>query len=140
MSLIQSYKATQKGFSPLLFQKHWQVAILSYVSFQNIKNIDKVEVHTQTDEVFLLQSGSVILISAQIKNKTISKWEVVLMKPNVIYNIPRDLWHNMAMKKDSSVFIVEKRDTHKNDVQYHSLSKEEISKMRSMVKKEWNNV
>ena len=134
---IEKYVPVKKGFSPLFLQKEWQVAILSFMKSQKIENIDKVEMHKATDEVFLLSHGPALLITAEIVRKKVISYKLELMKPDVIYNIPKKVWHNLVMKEDTVVFIVEKRDTHKNDVTYHYLQEDEKKLLQSKMKKYW---
>ena len=101
---------------------------------QRTDNINKVEVHNHTDEVFVLLKGKAILILAEFKEK-IPVFQVLLMEPLVTYNIPRGSWHNIAMEEKSEVLIVEKSETHLNDVSYIELSPDEIAELRKKLTK-----
>lgn len=124
MEIIEKYIAKDKGYHPLLIREGWQVAQLNYTDIHDIKNIDKVDIHHHTDEVFILIKGKAVLIGATfITGKPV--FEVELMKPNVTYNIPQKTWHNIAMEKGSEVIIVEKSNTHLSDFEFHYLTVEE---------------
>ena len=128
MKLIETYKIEEEGYHPFLISDGWQVAKLNYMKEQHINNIDKIEVHFQTDEVFLLIKGKAVLILAEIvEDKPI--FELELMKRNVIYNVPKNTWHTIAMEKGSEVLIVEKSNTHLGDFEYKDLSKDKMAEL-----------
>ena len=134
MSLIESYSIKDEGYSPFLISDGWQVAQLNYIDDQHINNIDKIEVHYQTDEVFVLLEGRAILITVNIINDELI-FEANLMKPHVTYNIPKGVWHNIAMEKECEVLIVEKSNTHINDVAYRLLKESQIVDLRFKLEK-----
>ncbi len=134
MSLIETYTTTKEGYHPFLIRDGWQVAQLNYIKDQHISNMNKIEIHRKTDEVFMLLKGKSVLISVKIINgKPIFKAD--LMKPHITYNIPQNVWHNIAMEKGSEVLIIEKSNTHLNDVEYLYLSNKQIDKLRLEVEK-----
>ena len=85
--------------------------------------IKKIDVHHHTDETFLLQEGQAILIAAEMQQDKIS-FEVIHMKPKVLYNIPRGCWHNIALSTNAEVSITENADTHLGDFEFHYLTDE----------------
>ena len=134
MSLIEIYSTAEEGYHPFLIREGWQVAQLNYSKNQHIKNICKIEVHRNTDEVFVSLKGQPILITANLINEEPS-FKVNVMKPYVIYNIPQNVWHNIAMEKGSEVLIIEKSNTHVNDVEYLHLTEKQIAELRVIVEK-----
>lgn len=133
MSLIETFSTTEEGYHPLLIREGWQVAQLNYIEDQHISNIYQIEVHRNTDEVFVLLKGMAILILAKmIEGEPI--FEAVLMKPKITYNIPQNVWHNITMEKGSEVLIIEKSNTHLNDVEYLHLTEKQIINLRVAVK------
>ena len=132
MKLIETYKIEEEGYHPFLIREGWQVAQLNYLDELHIKNIKKIEVHFQTDEVFLLLKGKAVLILAEIlEDEPI--FELELMKSNVIYNVPKNTWHNIAMEKGSQVLIVEKSNTHLGDFEHKYLSANKLDELRIKV-------
>ena len=117
MSLIETYTTTKEGYHPFLIREGWQVAQLNYIKDQHIRNINKIEIHRKTDEVFMLLKGKSVLISVEIINGG-PTFKADLMKPHITYNIPQNVWHNIAMEKGSEVLIIEKSNTHLSDVEY----------------------
>lgn len=136
MSNIQEFETKQYGFFPYMKTQSWQVAILNFLDTQDLLSIDKVEVHRNTDEVFLLSHGSATLVTVDIVETQTKNWHCVSMEHGVIYNVPCGVWHNISMSKDAKVFIVENIDTHKNDVCYHCLTQEEQLALQQCIQKE----
>lgn len=137
-SLIESYEVTEDGFHPFLIKEEWQVAQLNYIEDQNIKNINKIDVHYKTDEVFILLEGKAVLIAATF-NEGIPIFELELMKQNITYNIPRNMWHNIAMDVGSKVLLVEKSNTHLSDFDHFNLGKEQRLELKYKVEQLFKN-
>lgn len=99
-----------------------------------IDEIEQIEVHRETDEVFILFKGDAILIEAKPQKDTISLY-CERMKLGVTYNIPAGTWHNIAMNSDAEIIIVEKSNTHKQDCAYQRLSQLEKEDLYSMIRR-----
>ncbi len=98
-----------EGYKTVHAFEGWRVAYLTYADrFDNIKYIER---HNETDEIFVLMQGSATLII----NEDMEKVE---MKKNLIYNIPKGVWHNIRVSKDAVVMIVENADTSKENSEY----------------------
>jgi len=132
MKLIEQYQISDNGYHPFLIRDGWQVAQLNYMPEQEIGNIEKLDIHHLTDEVFILLKGKAVLIGAEIKGNEVN-FEVELLKPNITYNIPVGTWHNIAMSKDCEIIIVEKANTHEGDFEFFPLSEEQKKEMETLV-------
>jgi len=130
--MIESYTITDNGYHPFLIRDGWQVAQLNYMPEQDIDNITRLDVHNETDEVFILLQGHAVLIAAAVKGKEVT-FEMQLLEPNKTYNIPKRLWHNIAMTEECRLIIVEKSNTHVSDFEHHDLTVEQCKEMRSRV-------
>lgn len=121
MKIIDIYDHTEEGYQPLLITDRWQVALLNYSDFETVDRIDRLDIHHQTDEVFVLQKGHAVLIAAEIRGEEIT-YETVDMQPGKVYNIRREVWHRIHMQPGSQVLIVEDKDTHVGDFEFYDLS------------------
>jgi mannose-6-phosphate isomerase-like protein (cupin superfamily) len=133
MKLIEQYQISDNGYHPFLIRDGWQVAQLNYMPEQEIGNIEKLDIHHLTDEVFILLKGVAVLIGAKINGDEVD-FEVELLKPNITYNVPVDTWHNIAMRKDCEIIIVEKSNTHEGDFKFFQLSQEKKKEMETLVR------
>jgi len=134
MKLIELYQHESEGYNPLLISQGWQVAILNYAKKGSLYEIDKLDIHYETDEVFILLEGKSVLIAADIVNDEI-KYDLIDMQPNIIYNIPKNTWHKIAMYEGSKVCIVERDNTHVGDFEFYNLSEEQKLELQNAVNK-----
>ncbi len=130
--MIEKYIIKEKGFHPFIIKDGWQIAKLNFIEDQHINNILKIDVHFETDEIFVLISGEAVLISANIENDKV-EFHTEWMNLETIYNVPKNIWHNIAMREGSEVLIVEKSDTHLGDYEFRYLSKKELAELRRIV-------
>lgn len=124
MKPIEVYTHKAEGYNPFVIRDGWQVAQLNYTAAQGLKAITQMEVHSRTDEVFILMKGTAILILGEPREGGFV-FVCTPMIGGITYNIPANTWHNIAMDEIAQVIIVEKSDTHLNDVNYKTLSEEE---------------
>lgn len=132
MQLIQTYTHTDKGYNPFLIREQWQVAILNYAPEESLEAIDKLDVHFETDEVFVLQQGQAVLIAASIEDSKLN-FQAIDMLPQVVYNIPANVWHKIAMQPCSSVLILENQETHVGDFEFYPLNESQRRKLHEVV-------
>lgn len=132
MELIERYVNDGAGYMPLLMGSKWQVAVLNYAPEEALERIDKLDIHHHTDEVFVLMDGHAVLIAARIDGSGV-RYETVDMKPLRVYNIPRDVWHKIAMEPGSRVLIVENAGTHLGDFEFYGLGQAEKASLREAV-------
>ncbi len=132
MDLIEKYRYDGSGYSPFLIKDGWQVAQLNYMPEQDLLNINKMDRHLFTDEVFILLKGTAILIAAT-ENDNEFQFECVKMKTGITYNIPVNQWHNIAMDKGSEVIIFEKDKTHLGDFEYKQISEAQKQELKNLI-------
>jgi len=120
--MIEKYIHKEEGYNPFLIKEGFQVAKLNYLPTHGLDDIVDVEVHKETDEVFVLLKGAGVLVEAEIDNKV--KLSYTKMEEGIVYNVPKGVWHNIAMSRDAEIIIVEKDNTHQKDVEHFSLTPE----------------
>lgn len=130
--MIESFSIKENGYHPFLIREGWQMAQLNYTEEQHIDQITNLDVHLKTDEVFVPMEGNAILIVAAIVNNE-PVFEVEYMMLNKVYNIPKDVWHNIAMEPESEVLIAEKANTHISDFEHLELSNSKQEELKIMV-------
>ncbi|GAB5553589.1 MAG: hypothetical protein Sapg2KO_31800 [Saprospiraceae bacterium] len=132
-SQVEAYSIQEAGYHPFLIRAGWQLAQLNYTETQDIDHITRLDVHLQTDEVFVALSGKAVLIAARMKDGK-PEFELALLAHNKIYNIPKNVWHNIAMEPGSQVLIAEKAHTHLADFEFFDLSPEKRIELKNKVK------
>ena len=138
MSTIEKYSIKDEGYHPFLIREGWQVAQLNYDNNQKVENITKLDIHHQTDEVFILLKGKAVLITARLEEDQ-PELELELMRPEITYNIPQNTWHNIAMQEGSEVIIIEKSNTHISDFDFYQLTDEKQKELRLRVNEIYTN-
>jgi len=133
--IIEQYYNSDPGYKPILIRDGWQVGHLNFMPELRPEAIDRLERHKQTDEVFILFKGSASLVAA-IETPAGLKWETHRMGAGVTYNVPAVLWHTIAMTPEDLVLIVEKNNTHLNDVEYRKLTDAERRSLQEILNKE----
>ena len=89
----------------------------------------KIERHSETDEVFMLLEGEATLGLAGDSEEP-GKLTAVPMKPLVLYNVLNRHWHTCAFGPNSRVFIIERAGTGKGNTTKTPMSKEHTAALR----------
>lgn len=100
----------KEGYMPVIDYMEWRVAILNYCEELEVENIESMQKHDETDEVFVLLSGSCTLFCAG-SGSEIGRIKAVHMEPKKIYNVKKGVWHTHTLSLEGSVLIVENRTT-----------------------------
>jgi len=111
MKLIEVYEYNNNGYSKLMSYKEWRVAMLNYAEDLELENINYVEAHNETDEVFILLSGSCRMILMEFEENNLKEIEVVNLEKNKIYNIPKNIFRTHVLSKDAKLAIIEQENT-----------------------------
>jgi len=131
--MIETYEVKAQGYHPFLIRDGWQVAKLNFMPEQHIDAITNLDLHHETDEAFILLKGNAVLIAAEVINSQVN-FEYKLLKQSKTYNIPKNMWHNIAMTEDCELIIIEKSNTHISDFEHFTLTKAQCKELHAGVK------
>lgn len=95
------------GYQKLFHFNTWRIAVLKYIKELEIDNIQYVECHHDTDEVFILLEGECRLYFYNQQNG----FDYVDMIKNQTYVIHKDIYHTHVLNKQAKLIIVENEDT-----------------------------
>jgi ureidoglycolate hydrolase len=109
-----------ESYKPLVFFESWRVAVLNYADIVAKEHFYRVERHLETDEIFLLLSGTAFLLVGT-NDDSPEELNVIKMEKKTIYNIRKAVWHHVIMSEDASIFIVENADTSLDNSEYYEL-------------------
>ncbi|MCX7027453.1 MAG: cupin [Spirochaetes bacterium] len=104
---IQCWEYGAEGLKRVYENSKWMVGVKHWKPANDISNIDCLERHNETDELFVLLAGSCVLLSATEKSSGGLDIQATRMVPQKVYNIPRTLWHNTVTSKDTKLILVE---------------------------------
>jgi len=110
-NLVSISHFTGTGYQPLVDFESWRVAVLRYINELLPDQINQIECHTETDEVFILVEGKCILFLADVEDGIIKKIHAVDMEPKKLYNVRKGVFHTHTLNKNAHVIIVENQDT-----------------------------
>lgn len=132
---IEIIPNTKACYTPLVDFESWRVAGLNHCDIVDLANLNRVERHLETDEVFILTSGRASLIVETVADEEArgKRYDVIQMEPNIIYNIKRSVYLHVVMDRDASIILVENSDTSTGNSEYRELSEGEIARIRRIV-------
>jgi hypothetical protein len=110
-TLIEIRTHTDAGYRPLIDFGAWRVAILNFSDDLRPENIDAMQRHNATDEVFVLLRGRCLLFVGEGDDDSITAIYAQPMVPCTIYNVKKSIWHTHALSPDAKVLVVENQDT-----------------------------
>jgi ureidoglycolate hydrolase len=128
--LLEVSAYTGEGYKPLVDFETWRVAYLRYIDELEPDNIQRVERHLQTDEVFVLLTGQAVLFIGN-GEENVRELTAYSMKPCQLYNVKQNAWHTIVLSRDATVLLVENRDTGEDNSEYCLIT----SVQKDMIKK-----
>ncbi|MCY4537864.1 MAG: cupin domain-containing protein [Chloroflexi bacterium] len=123
--MLEIYDWSGEGFEPLVFTDRWQAALLNWERLFDRANLDEIERHNHSDEVFVKLRGKAVLFTRPEGGEL----QAVEMAAGKIYNVPAGVWHNIVATRDASFLIVENRDTHLHDTEIRPISADELAQL-----------
>ena len=130
---IQKFEFGEEGLKRVYENDKWMVGIKNWKPANDIANIDCLERHNETDELFVLLTGSCPLLSAVEENGKLSI-KATAMEPMKVYNIPRSLWHNTVTMKSTKLILVEDVSTGAKNSDVLKLSDGQIAEVKRMAR------
>jgi hypothetical protein len=109
-SLIEIREHNEPDYMPLIDYQNWRVALINYTADYLPERINRMQKHTETDEVFVLLTGRCILFLGE-GNESVTKIHASDMELYKLYNVKKGVWHSHTFSEDARVLIVENRDT-----------------------------
>lgn len=135
-NLIEVRDHTGPDYKPLVDYQSWRVALMNYTDDLTPDKINRMQKHTETDEVFVLMAGRCILFIGE-GEESVTKVHAVDMEPYKLYNVKRGVWHSHTFSKDARVLIVENRDTVVENSPFVELSGEQQKDVIDLTNQLW---
>jgi len=129
------------GYKPLVDYGSWRVAFLRFIDELIPENIQKLERHVETDEVFVLLEGKAVLFLGE-GDRELQKLHFQEMEPGKLFNVKKNAWHACVLSKDATILLVENRDTGKENTDYlplNPLQKKSLIEISGKYIQEWHN-
>ena len=129
---ILKYAFEGEGMTRVFENEKWMVGIKNWKPMNDIANINNLERHNATDELFILLSGRCTLLYA---NETANGLDIqaVEMEPLHVYNIPCTLWHNTVTEHDTKLALIEDSSCGGANSDVRDLTEEEIARVHQLL-------
>lgn len=108
--MVEIKEIKGEGYFPVIDYSTWRVAVLNYCDELLPQNINKMQRHDESDEVFVLLKGRFMLYAGDGKD-TVGNINSVELEPYKVYNVHKGTWHTHSLSRDASVLIIENKDT-----------------------------
>ncbi len=132
MQKILEYAFEGEGLTRVFENEKWMVGIKNWKPMNDLSNINNLERHNETDELFILLQGQCTLLYANETENGL-KIEAVPMEPLKVYNIPRSLWHNTVTEHHTKLILVEDSSTGSANSDNLDLTEEQIAEVHRLV-------
>lgn len=114
------------GFQPVSSFKEWQIAYLNDTEILRHGAVNYMERHFETDEAFILLSGSAALYLGG-GAKTPGVITATEMLRGHVYQVRQNIWHNVALLPGTSILLVEQKGTGIGNSELFSLPPERLT-------------
>lgn len=135
-TLIEIREHNEPDYMPLIDYQTWRVALMNYTADLLPEKINRMQKHTETDEVFVLMKGRCILFIGE-EEESVTKVHAVDMELYKLYNVKKGVWHSHTFSKDARVLIVENRDTVVENSPFVPLSESQCKEVVELTKNLW---
>ena len=98
------------GIGGIVEGREYTILLLNYLPRLSPDKITDMQRHLETDESFILLQGKAVLFAAA-GDEVPGELEHYVMKPGVIYTVPKNIWHTQAMTEDAKILLVENSGT-----------------------------
>jgi hypothetical protein len=103
---VYSRRHDGEGLARVYENKAWMVGLKNYKPSNDARRFTEIERHRETDELFLLLSGSCVLLSAS-EEKGALRFESQAMRTGALYVVPASLWHTTITEPGATLALVE---------------------------------
>ncbi len=122
--MLYELLAHDDGFKILTKNDKWMVAMLNFLPQFLREAIGAWEMHTETDEAFLLLEGSCTMLVGGNDDKP-KDVEAVPLKKNEVFVAKKYAWHTHILSKDAKVLVIENSDTNEENTMRCDMTPEE---------------
>ena len=135
-SLLEVREHNGPDYKSLIDYQSWRVALMNYAPELLSEKIDRMQKHTETDEVFVLLAGRCILFLGE-GGDAVTQVHAVDMRPFQLYNVKRGAWHSHTVSEDAKVLIMENRDTTDENSPFVDLTPAQHQRVIDLTRQLW---
>ena len=102
--MVTTIRTAQKGFEPIFHTPNFKCAFITLSPQYAFGEIKEMKRHNDSDEVFVLLSGSAVLLTREEGSTEYTKTP---LEYQTAYNVQQGTWHYLAVSEDALVFVAE---------------------------------
>jgi len=95
-----------EGLKRVYENSAWMVGVKNYKTANDAAKFDEIELHRETDELFVLIDGVCILLEAVVDGGRL-RFEAQRMKRGLVYVIPSSHWHTTITEPGVKLVLIE---------------------------------
>ena len=126
-SSIQVYQYAGEGLEKSYQNAEWLVGIKNYKPASDVRNMNCLERHLLTDELFLPLTEGNRIVTLDAETGCI---ETQPMATGSVYCVPKGVWHNVLMPQNGKLALVERPDTSMENSETLELSESQRASLR----------
>ncbi len=111
MKYYDQFEFSHNGYSKLFHFNTWRVATLEYVEEIDNSDINYLECHHETDEVFILIDGQCRMVFFKDNHPDAEIFESIDLQPQQIYKVLKGVYHAHRISKDAKIVLIEEDST-----------------------------
>lgn len=134
--LLAVHRHAGAGYRALVDYGAWRVALLNYGPELRLPALTRMQRHDETDEVFVLLRGRCLLFVAE-GGDTPGAIHAEDLRPGLVYNVRRGVWHTHTVSEDAQVLVVENRDTTCDNSPFAALTPAQCRELARLCRLAW---
>ena len=111
MEKLKIYRPEAEGYVRLHEDDPWCIASVCDTERIRAAGLHRLERHLETDEAFVLLHGSATLYLGE-------ELQPEPMVPELVYVVPKGMWHTITTEPDSRLLIMERSNTSPANTEY----------------------
>ncbi len=116
--LLEIKACQEEGYHPLVYFEGWRVAFLNDTPKFHMENIQEMQRHNTSDEVFLLLEGSFTLYVSDGKGNELGTLKAIPLEKGKLYNVKKGVWHTHVTGPGAKAAIIENADVSPDNTDY----------------------
>lgn len=112
---------------------NWVICIKNWKPNNDIECIERLEVHHESDEQFILLEGKAILLIAD-REERFDSTKMISMEKGKVYNVPKETWFNTITEKATKLVYVQDAGTSEKNSEYKAFTEEQKKRIYTEAK------
>lgn len=121
--MVITKRTSMEGFEPIFHTPNFKCAFITLSPQYAFGKVNEMKRHNDSDEVFVLLSGSAVLLTREEGSNEYAKTP---LEYQTAYNVQKGTWHYLAISEEALVFVAESGAMKKENTECYSLESEGI--------------